>query len=132
LVGLGLTYTPAERLAGYLCSTVLGTWERTPGPPLRYVLFPDLAPDGPLALTRLSGAEATIQLLRYSHNLRQQPRFGLDLMPRLLAQVECFTLHWNEDLAAAADLVLGLVLGVRARARPRLERGRLSPRLAEE
>jgi len=70
------------------------------------VIFPHLNPDGPLTLEPITAAEATLELLRYSKNLKHQPRFGLDLVPRLLTQVQCHVLHRNDDLAAAADLVL--------------------------
>ncbi len=106
---LGLRYAPDDHVGAHLCSTVLGPWDRTPGPPLRYVVFPRLDPHGPLALEPISGAEATLELMRYSKNLRQMPRHGLDLIPRLLERVDCYVLRRNDDLAAAADLVRWLV-----------------------
>ncbi|MES4792706.1 MAG: hypothetical protein C4321_06685 [Chloroflexota bacterium] len=109
LVPLGLRYTPEDHIGAYLCASVLGPWDRTPGPPLRYVLFPRLDPGGPLALEPITAAEAALELMRYSKNLRRFPRFGLDLVPRLLERVECYVLRRNDDLAAAASLVQDLV-----------------------
>ncbi len=109
LAPLGLRYTLEDHIGAYLCSSVLGPWDRTPGPPLRYVLFPHLDPAGPLALEPITVAEAALELMRYSKNLRRFPRFGLDLVPRLLERVECYVLRRNDDLGAAADLVLDLV-----------------------
>ena len=54
-------------------------------------------------------AEATVELMRYSKNLRRFPRFGLDMIPSLLAQVRCWSLKRNDDLAGAADLLIELV-----------------------
>lgn len=106
---LGLRYAPEDHIGAHLCSTVLDTWEARPGAPLRYVVFPHLDPDGPIALEPISGAEATVELMRYSKNLRRFPRHGLDLVPRLLSQTECYVLRRNDDLAAAADVVLALL-----------------------
>lgn len=111
LVPLGLRYTPKDHIGAYLCSSVLGQWDRTPGPPLRYVLFPRLDPAGPLTLEPITAAEATLELLKYSKNLRRLPRFGLDLVPRLLERVQCYVLRRNDDLDAAAKLVQELVRG---------------------
>jgi hypothetical protein len=112
LEALGLRYTPADRVGDYLCSTALGPWDRTPGPPLRFVILPRLVPDGPNALQPLTAAEATLELMRCSKNLRRFPRFGLDLVPRLLEGVRCYVLQRNDDLAAAAALVDRLVTEV--------------------
>jgi|DewCreStandDraft_5_1066085.scaffolds.fasta_scaffold00390_37 hypothetical protein len=109
LVPFGLRYSPEDHIGAYLCASVLGPWDRTPGPPLRYVLFPRLDPSGPLALEPISGAEAALELMKYSKNLRRLPRFGLDLVPRLLERTTCYVLRRNDDLGAAADLVLDLV-----------------------
>jgi hypothetical protein len=109
LAPLGLHWTPEDHIGGHLCSTVLGDWDRTPGPPLRYVVFPHLVPDEPVSLERISEAEATVELMRCSKNLRSFPRFGLELIPRLLSQVECYILKRNDDLVGAADVLLGLL-----------------------
>jgi hypothetical protein len=109
LVPLGLRYTSEDYIGAYLCSSVLRPWDRTPGPPLRYVLFPRLEPGGSLVLEPITAAEAALELMRYSKNLRRFPRFGLDLVPRLLERVECYLLRRNDDLDAAASLVLDLV-----------------------
>jgi hypothetical protein len=106
---LGLKWAPEDHFGAHLCSTVLGQeWDRTPGPPLRHVVFPRLDPDGPISLDPISEAEATVELMRYSKNLRSFPRFGLDMIPRLLSQVRCYVLRRNDDLAAAADAVMDL------------------------
>ncbi len=106
---LGLRWAPEDHFGAHLCSTVLGRkWDRSPGPPLRYVVFPRLDPDGPVSLDPISEAEATVELMRYSKNLRTFPRFGLDMVPRLLSQAKCYILRRNDDLAAAADLVMDL------------------------
>ncbi len=106
---LGLRYRPEDHIGPFLCSTVLGPWERTPGPPLRYVVLPRLEPGGPLELQPLSQAEATLELTRCSKNLRAFPRFGLELIARLMEGVECYLLRRNDDLAAAAGLVYALL-----------------------
>lgn len=111
LTPLGLRYEPEDVIDDHLCVRALGEWDHAPGPPLRYVVFPRLDPDGPLALEPITAAEATLELLRYSKNLKHQPRFGLDLAPALLTQAECHVLRRNDDLRAAADLVLELVAG---------------------
>ncbi len=108
LASLGLRYAPEDVIGAYLCASVLRPWSRAPGPPVQYVVFPRFDPHGPLALRPITGAEATVELMRYSKNLRRFPRFGLDLMPRLLEQAECFVLERNDDLAAAADVLVQL------------------------
>lgn len=108
LAAMGLRYTPEEVIGGYLCASVLRPWNRAPGPPVRYVVFPRFAPHGPLALRPITSAEAAVELMRYSKNLRRFPRFGLDLVPRLLEGAECFVLERNDDLAAAADVLVQL------------------------
>jgi hypothetical protein len=50
-----------------------------------------------------------VRLMRFSENLRRFPRFGLDLLPRLLRHAECFVLRRDDDLAAAAATVAALV-----------------------
>jgi hypothetical protein len=110
LAALGLRWAPEEHFGAHLCSTVLGpTWDRAPGPPLRHVVFPRLDPGGPLHLEPLSEAVATVELMRYSKNLRRFPRFGLDMIPGLLSQVRCWSLQRNDDLVGAADLLIDLV-----------------------
>lgn len=106
---LGLRWDPEDHIGDHLCVRALGQWDASPGPPLRHVVFPRLDPDGPLALQRLTQAEATLELLRYSKNLRHQPRHGMDMVPLLLSQVECYVLHRNDDLRGAATLVLDLL-----------------------
>lgn len=105
LAPLGLRYAPEDHIGDYLCASVLGPWHAAPGPPLRYVLFPHLRPGEPLAVEPISGAEATLELMRYSKNLRRFPRSGLDHIPRLLAHVECYVLARNDDLIQTAELV---------------------------
>lgn len=109
LAPLGLRFTREQHIGKHLCSTVLGPWDRNPGPPLRYVLFPRLQSDQPLSLEPVSGAEAAVELMRYSKNLRRFPRFGLDLVARFLDHVECYVLQRNDDLAAAVERVHRLV-----------------------
>lgn len=109
LAPLGLRFEPTDVIDDHLCVRVLGAWDHSPGPPLRHVVFPQLDPDGPLALEPITAAEATLELLRYSKNLKTQPRFGLDLLPALLERVECYVLRRNDDLAGAADMVLDLM-----------------------
>ena len=99
----------AHRLGSHLCATALGPWGPAPGPPLRYVVFPRFSEDGRLALEPIAAAEAAVELMRYSKNLRRFERFGLDLIPRLLEQVECYVLQRGQDLAAAARLLQQLV-----------------------
>lgn len=106
LVPLGLRYDErADHIGDYLCASVLGPWDRSLGPPVRSVVFPRLDPAGPLALVPLSHAEATLELMRYSKNLRHFPRSGLDLVSSLLGNVRCFELQRNDDLSAAAALL---------------------------
>jgi hypothetical protein len=106
---LGFGCRPEDLVGKHLCSTALGSWAGAAGPPLRFILFPRLEPEAPLSLEPISGAAAVVELMRCSKNLRRFPRFGLDHVPRLLEQAECFVLHRNDDLAAAADLVYRLV-----------------------
>jgi hypothetical protein len=109
LAPLGLQFSPEQHIGKHLCATVLGPWDRAPGPPLRYVLFPKLEPDQPLALEPISGAEAAVELMRYSKNLRRFPRFGLNVVSGLLEHVECYALRRNDDLAVAVERVHRLV-----------------------
>ncbi|HEV2124009.1 MAG TPA: hypothetical protein VGW38_14685 [Chloroflexota bacterium] len=109
LTPLGLRYAPEDHIGHHLCSTVFDPWDHAPGPPLRYVVFPRFDAAGPLQLEPMTQAEATVELMRYSKNLRRFPRFGLDLIPRLLEQVDCYILRRNDDLAAAADLLRSLI-----------------------
>jgi hypothetical protein len=117
LAALGLRYRPEEVIGAYLCASALRPWHRAPGPPVRFVIFPRFDPHGPLALRPITGAEAAVELMRYSKNLRRFPRFGLDLVPRLLEGAECFVLERNDDLAAAADVLVQLA-AVSWQARP--------------
>lgn len=110
LVKLGWRNRPDEHVGKYLLASALRPWPATPGPPLRLIVLPELDRRGPLALEPLTAAEAAAALLRVSRNLRRWPRYGLDLLPRLLTGIDCYRLRWNEDLAAAADLVAGLVM----------------------
>lgn len=109
LAAMGLRYQPEEHVGKYLLASALRPWPSEPGPPLRYILFPTWETGGPLALEPLTAAEAAVQLLRVSRNLRRRPRHGLDLLPRLLKGMRCYTLRRNDDLAAAAELVYCLV-----------------------
>lgn len=124
LAELGLRDGPRHRLGAYLCATILAPWDRAPGPPVRYLVFPRSEPRERPALEPLTHAEAAVELMRYSRNLRRFPRFGLDLLPGLLAHTECYVLRRNDDLAAAAELVFRLVAEGRPRARPEPRRAR--------
>lgn len=109
LAPLGLQWSAEDHIGAHLCSTVLGPWDRQPGPPLRYVIFPQLNPHGPIQLAPISNAEATLELMRYSKNLRSFPRHGLDLIPQLLQGAQCFFLRRNDDLAGAAAVLIDLL-----------------------
>jgi hypothetical protein len=57
----------------------------------------------------MSKAEAAVELMRFSKNLRRFSRRGLGLTPRLVDAAACYRLTRNDDLGAAADVVIRLM-----------------------
>jgi hypothetical protein len=108
LTPLGLRYAPEDHIGAHLCSTVLGPWDRSPGPPVRWIVFARLAPGEPFSLEEISKAEAAVELMRFSKNLRRGARGGLDVVPRLVDEAACYRMTRNDDLAAAAAALIGL------------------------
>lgn len=111
LAAIGVRFDPDDRLGVYLRAAALGRWERAPGPPLRYVVLPRLRRGDTSAprLEPVTDAEVAVELIGCSKSLRRAERRGLLLLPSLLAQVESYVLRFGEDLAAASDLVRGLL-----------------------
>jgi hypothetical protein len=130
LRAMGLLYAPENRIGDRLCISVLGPWRTSPGPPLGYIVFPRLDLARRPTLERITAAEATLELLRYSKNLGAFPRHGLDLVSTLLERVECVVLWRNDDLAGSVDLVRTLVAGARRPGEPRPP-GRPAGRVAQ-
>ena len=106
---LGLRYAPEDHIGQHLCSTVLGKWDRAPGPPIKWVVFPALEPEGRIALTEIPKAEAAVELMRFSKNIRRLPKGGARWVADLLADAGCYRLTRNDDLAAAADVLIELI-----------------------
>jgi hypothetical protein len=109
LAPLGLRYAPEDHIGEHLCSTVLGEWDRRAGPPVRWVVFTTLEPEGRITIEEMPRAEAAVQLMRFSKNLRRFPRGGLTIVPRLAEGAACYRMTRNDDLAAAADALIELV-----------------------
>jgi hypothetical protein len=107
---LGLRYTPEDHVGQHLSPTVLGEWDRAPGPPIKWVVFPTLEPEGEIGLREIPKAEAAVELMRYSKNIRRLPKGGARWVADLLGGAACYRLTRNDDLAAAADVLLELVL----------------------
>ena len=108
LAPLGLSHAPEDHIGEHLCSTVLGEWDRSAGPPVRWVVFTRLEPDGENALEEVPKSEAAVQLMRFSKNLRRFRRGGLGVVPRLVEGAVCYRMTRSDDLASAADMLLEL------------------------
>ncbi len=108
LAPLGLRYAPDDVIGEHLCSTVLGEWEWSPGPPVRRVVFTQLQPNGKNAVEEMPKSEAAVQLMRFSKNLRRFPRGGLGVVPRLVEAADCYCMTRNDNLAAASDMLIEL------------------------
>jgi len=106
---LGLRFDAEDHIGEHLCSTVLGNWDRTPGPPVRWVVFTQLDPEGEIALEEMPRSEAAVQLMRFSKNLRRFPRGGLTIIPRLAEGAACYRMTRTDDLSAAADTLIELI-----------------------
>ncbi len=109
---LGLRYAPEDHIGAHLCSTVLGQpgeWDRSPGPPIRWVVFPRLEPRGEITLEEISKAEAAVEVMRFSKNIRRFPNGGARWVSRLLEGAACYRLTRNDDLEGAADVLIDLV-----------------------
>jgi hypothetical protein len=118
LAALGLRYDPADHLGRYLCAAALRPWPLRPGPRLRAIILLEPPSGDAPALAPITQAEAAVELLRLSENLKRFPRAGLDLLPALLRDVACYRLRRNDDLAAAAELICQRLAGRRS-TRPR-------------
>lgn len=106
---LGLRYAPEDHIGAHLCSAVLGAWDLSAGPAIRWVVFPRLEPEGEIALEEISKAEAAVELMRFSKNIRRFPKGGARWVATLLEGAACYRLTRNDDLAAAADVLIDLV-----------------------
>ena len=78
--------------------------------PIRFVLFPTLAPSQPPALVPLAIAAAVAALLPYSMTLSHDPALALEVAARLTRHARCYALSTG-NLGATVECVRALVAG---------------------
>ncbi len=105
-LGASPVWRPAALPDGYALPV---RWA-TANVPIRFVLFPTLAPGEPPALAPLSVADAVVALLPYSMTLSHDPALALAVAARLTRDARCFALSTG-DLGATAACVRALVAG---------------------
>jgi len=101
---------PVWRSASLPEGYVLPARWATAAVPIRYVLFPTLAPGEPPALVPLSVADAVTALLPFSMTLSHDPALALAVAARLTRHARCYRLSTG-DLGATVACVRALVTG---------------------